>query len=312
MSDKPVKTSLFIYVSVIVAAALIIFFVFSQNFQSGEQTGKSTPPPVGGKQTAVPTVDLRALAKDAGLAAKGKTLFMTNCATCHGPEGYGNGDRAASLNPKPRNYHTEKFKFGDDIADIFGTLTKGSPGTSMPSFALLPQEDLMAMAHYVRTQIPNPTPTNDAVLAKFPESRGSGGSAAPTTAAATPAAKDTSSPRIPIMLAMERMSERPVARVSAIKLERNSAGERIYLQRCASCHGNNGEGKEVRVISVAPVRYESTASLVNPGASWLNNKDKFTTIVTEGIPGRIMPGNGTLTRAEVDALYSYIRAMNAR
>ena len=31
-------------------------------------------------------------------------MFMTVCATCHGPDGTGNGPAAETLNPKPRNY----------------------------------------------------------------------------------------------------------------------------------------------------------------------------------------------------------------
>src|SRR4051812_47827393 len=34
-----------------------------------------------------------------------KEVFNSRCATCHGPEGKGNGPGAITLNPKPRNYH---------------------------------------------------------------------------------------------------------------------------------------------------------------------------------------------------------------
>ncbi len=304
MSDQPRKTSLFIYVPVIILSGLLLYLVFSKNFQRGEESARVTPPREGGKQ-AVEVVDLRALAKDDALAAKGKTLFMTNCASCHGTKGAGDGDRATSLNPKPRNYHTDKFKYGNDVVSLYNTLMKGSAGTSMPSFALLPTEDLWAMVHYVRTLIPNPDPTTDAILAKLPESKGGTNASARTTSST--AAMDSTGPRIPILLAMQRMEQPASQQVAAIRADRNSSGAGIYSQRCASCHGNNGEGKAVRVLNVFPYKYEYTASLLQPDAAWFHNKEHFTSIVTQGLPGRLMPGNATLSRGEIDALYSFVR-----
>lgn len=37
-------------------------------------------------------------------AADPKHVFSTRCATCHGPNGQGDGPASAALNPKPRNY----------------------------------------------------------------------------------------------------------------------------------------------------------------------------------------------------------------
>lgn len=39
----------------------------------------------------------------AALIEEGRTVFTTNCAACHGPEGMGDGPAAAALDPKPRN-----------------------------------------------------------------------------------------------------------------------------------------------------------------------------------------------------------------
>jgi cytochrome c553 len=60
-----------------------------------------------GKKSEAPAPDQNA----SGAAPSGpspteeaRNTFNTICATCHGPDGTGNGPGAAALNPKPRNY----------------------------------------------------------------------------------------------------------------------------------------------------------------------------------------------------------------
>jgi len=80
---------------------------------------------------------------------KGKSLFVTTCSACHGEHGDGNGPAAAALNPKPRDFHTDEFKQGATVKDIFDTATNGVPGTLMVGFPSLPEDDRWAIAHYV-------------------------------------------------------------------------------------------------------------------------------------------------------------------
>ena len=48
-------------------------------------------------------------------AAAGKDLFVkTNCNSCHGMEGKGDGPVAAALDPKPRDFTAGDFKFDAD------------------------------------------------------------------------------------------------------------------------------------------------------------------------------------------------------
>ena len=308
--QKPIRTSLFFYVPVAVAGILLVAWVFLSNYRKGEEVAKITPPPAEGTRRAAPTVNHRALAKDMGLATSGKTLFQINCASCHGSDGRGDGDRAASLNPKPRNFHNEQFKFGSDIVAIRNTLLKGSPGTSMPSFALLPPEDVWALAHFVQTQIPNAPPITDELVAQLPE----GGEAGGTATAGQPAVNpmDTllqgSGPRIPILFAMERLEhESPRASTASKPMDMNHPGAAIYLNRCASCHGSQGEGMQANVVSVAPYRYVNTSgTLQNKSALWQSNRNEFGQMVVKGLPGKLMPGNATLTKQQIDDLFEYV------
>jgi high-affinity iron transporter len=82
---------------------------------------------------------------------KGKIVFKTNCAICHGDTGEGNGPGGAALNPKPRNFLVDKFKKGDSPNEIFNTVTNGLAGTAMASFSSLPEADRGAVAVYVNS-----------------------------------------------------------------------------------------------------------------------------------------------------------------
>ena len=62
------------------------------------------------------------LAAGAAHADSGKDLFVkTNCNSCHGMEGKGDGPVAAALDPKPRDYTTGDFKFDADKDGSVGT-----------------------------------------------------------------------------------------------------------------------------------------------------------------------------------------------
>lgn len=57
----------------------------------------------------------------AGDAAAGEVIFVTNCATCHGTGGKGDGPVGKALTPAPRDFTTGDFKFDTD--------EDGTPGT---------------------------------------------------------------------------------------------------------------------------------------------------------------------------------------
>jgi high-affinity iron transporter len=85
------------------------------------------------------------------LLEKGKASFAMNCVLCHGEKGDGNGPAGAAMNPKPRNFVTEKFKAGDSVEKIFEVTTNGLKDTSMAGYSFLPEEERWALAYYVRT-----------------------------------------------------------------------------------------------------------------------------------------------------------------
>jgi mono/diheme cytochrome c family protein len=107
-------------------------------------------------------LDLRKLQFAAGPVssdARGSSrgLYRQHCAHCHGISGDGLGPTAMFLNPYPRDYRTGEFKAKSTQlaarptgADLDRLLKEGVPGTSMPSFLLLPQTEIDALIEYVK------------------------------------------------------------------------------------------------------------------------------------------------------------------
>ena len=64
--------------------------------------------------------------------ARGQSLFLENCAACHGPQGRGDGPAAQSLTTKPADLTAEHI-YGHPDGDIFWWITHGKSG-EMPAF----------------------------------------------------------------------------------------------------------------------------------------------------------------------------------
>jgi mono/diheme cytochrome c family protein len=84
-------------------------------------------------------------------------LYRRHCVHCHGISGDGQGPTAAILNPYPRDYRPGVFKFKSTYTaakpthdDLVRILKDGVPGTAMPSFALLPEDEVEALVEYVK------------------------------------------------------------------------------------------------------------------------------------------------------------------
>ena len=90
-------------------------------------------------------------------APAGRSLYLAECAGCHGVNGDGKGQADPALTRQPRDFTRGKFKFrstdtqkaiSDD--ELFQTITTGIAGTAMPSFRYLSADDRRQLVGYVR------------------------------------------------------------------------------------------------------------------------------------------------------------------
>jgi len=81
--------------------------------------------------------------------AKGRALYAANCAACHGDKGDGNGAMAATLEPKPIAFTDAERAGARSVMALYQVISQGVEGTSMASYASLPEEQRWALAFFV-------------------------------------------------------------------------------------------------------------------------------------------------------------------
>ncbi|TSA29380.1 MAG: cytochrome c [Ignavibacteriales bacterium] len=88
------------------------------------------------------------LVEDAKATKEGKNLYNTNCASCHGDKGEGNGPAAAALNPKPKNLSSKQVQEQSDGA-LYWKITTGKP--PMISWkSALSEKQRWSLVNYIR------------------------------------------------------------------------------------------------------------------------------------------------------------------
>lgn len=83
-------------------------------------------------------------------AQAGAEVFHTNCETCHGSQGHGDGPAGQALDPRPRNLAVLQKTAADDF--LFWRIREGKPGTSMVAWkGILTDEQIWQVAAFIRT-----------------------------------------------------------------------------------------------------------------------------------------------------------------
>jgi len=79
----------------------------------------------------------------------GQKLYVTNCQSCHGVNGRGDGTAAAGLEPPAANFWDEDRMPNLSPFQAFNTIRLGVTGTGMASYAHLSDEDTWNLAFYI-------------------------------------------------------------------------------------------------------------------------------------------------------------------
>lgn len=209
------------------------------------------------------TAEFKPLPPSPKLLTLGKQIYNKQCAACHGADGRGNGPASYLLYPKPRDFVAAKYRLvstWDRVPtdqDLFNTITRGMPGSAMPSWEHLPREQRWALVYYVKSLAEKPFAVKPQ---KSPGPDGSGGEG--------------------IIQVPPEPPYDAAAKARAFEL---------YRDACASCHGPAGKGDGVQEMVDAesyPTRPRDLTTGVfkgNPDPVQLYRR------IVAGIPGSPMP-----------------------
>jgi mono/diheme cytochrome c family protein len=86
---------------------------------------------------------------------KGESLFQWTaepnpCKVCHGPVGNGMGMMAQGLSPMPRNFTCSQTMKEVSDGQMFWIIKNGSPGTGMPAYKFLSDDEIWKLILYIR------------------------------------------------------------------------------------------------------------------------------------------------------------------
>ncbi len=80
----------------------------------------------------------------------GAEVFKTNCESCHGPQGHGDGPAGAALDPAPKDLSVLQLTAGDDY--LYWRINTGKEGTSMVAWkGVLTDEQIWQAVSFIRT-----------------------------------------------------------------------------------------------------------------------------------------------------------------
>lgn len=244
---------------------------------------------------------------DALRLRRGYQAYQKRCTQCHGSSGDGNGPAAANMYPRPRDYRKGIFKFASTPfgskplrADLIRTVKQGVAGTSMPSFHLLPEQEIEVVVDYVlalthRGELESQLTTEVASADEYDDD----------------ILNDT------LALIQDRWTQAdqaeylPFTPQPVFTAEHIAAGRAAFLTKgCAQCHGADGRGQTPENLSGDrqdawgyPTRAaDLTSGMLRGGARPIDVYRR----IYGGINGTPMPAFNVTLKEEPDTIWNLV------
>lgn len=132
------------------AAGLLLFFFVAEPAKVVAKPSPAVAAPAKVVAQSAPDMSLPMPLGLKGDPAKGGAFFMTNCFTCHGVNGDGEGPRAYFITPPPRNFLLETSRQRLNRPALFEAITNGRLGTNMPAWGkVLNNQEIADVAEFV-------------------------------------------------------------------------------------------------------------------------------------------------------------------
>jgi len=225
----------------------------------------------------------------------GRMLFARHCAPCHGATGLGDGLGADTLDPKPRDFSTGRFRMVSTLnevpttQDLFDVITNGIVGSAMPPHEHMPRGQRLRLAEYVqsltrarRAEVLQALAVEDDEELPWQQALADA-TVAPGELVELPS---------------------PVARTPELLIE----GRELFVKNCASCHDLDGTGRTrddmVDEKGRPSFARDLTAGILKGGTELVDIHRR----IRCGMPGSPMPSFDLLDR-EAWALTYYVESL---
>lgn len=228
----------------------------------------------------------------------GAALYAQHCARCHGSEGQGGGLASLFLDPPPRKFGEEKFMLGttstgipsDD--DLVYIIKRGIPGSAMPSFDTLSNEERMSLAQHIRRL------TYAGLYAKLFKQAAKDEDPDPIEIHTRTAKQLVIGDKIELPPELDHPTPAAIAH-----------GKEIFLKSCNACHGNEGRGdgkKEMKNENGRPTRPRDLARGIYKGGG---EPDRLFARISLGMPGTPMPDLRIMSPADRADVVHFVRSL---